>query len=232
MLLLDILGMPTAEIRVIDTAIGAVLALIAYAVWPTWEGVTAPEKFARLLDADRQYATTLLAQLARPSEIDLRQLRTLQGAARRARSDAEASTARLYDEPSHPPLTAEIARSLIAAVGRLAHAELALHALISLRQGRTGHVELSVAQQLNAFTAALDTAMGRLALSLRTLQPPQPAPDLRPLQTALRDQAAPVDSSLVGVTDALVDAADTLDAILRDRVAWPKQARPVIEGAS
>ena len=231
-LLLDILGMPTAEIRVIDTAIGAVLALTAYAVWPTWEGVTAHEKFARLLDAHRQYANTLLAQLARPGEIDLRQLRTLQDTARRARSDAEASTARLFDEPSHPPLTPEIARLLIAAVGRLAHAELALHALIFLRQGRAAHVELSVAQQLSAFTAALDTAMSRLVVSLKTLRPPLRIPALRPLQAALRDQAAPVDGALVGVTDALVDAADTLNVIVRDRVAWPKQARPVIEGAS
>jgi hypothetical protein len=40
-----------------------------------------------------------------------------------------------------------------------------------------------------------------------------------PLLAALRDKAATVDSALVGVTDALVDAADTLDAILSDRVA-------------
>jgi hypothetical protein len=226
-LLLDILGIPavpTAETRVIDTAIGAVLALIAYTVWPTWEGVTAQEKFARLLDAHRQYVNVLLAQLARPSEIDLRQLRTLQGAARRARSDAEASTARLFDEPSHPPLTPKIARTLIAAVRRLAHAELALHALIIVRQRRAGQVELTVAQQVNAFTVALDTALSRLIVSLKTLQPPVRIPALRPLQTALRDQAATVDGALVTITDALVDTIDTLDVILRDRVTWPKQA--------
>jgi len=224
--LLDILGIPairTAEARVIDTAIGAAMALIAYTVWPTWEGVTAHEKFVRLLDAHRQYVNVLLAQLARPSEIDLRQLRKLQGAARRARSDAEASTARLFDEPSHPPLTPEIARTLIAAVRRLAHAELALHALIIVRQRRAGQVELTVAQQVNAFTAALDTALSRLIVSLKTLQPPQPTPALRPLQIGLRDKAS-VGDEFVGVTDALIDAVDTLSAILRDRVAWPKQA--------
>src|SRR5947208_14995753 len=60
--LLDILGIPairTAEARVIDTAIGAAMALIAYTVWPTWEGVTAPEKFVRLLDAHRKYGTVV-----------------------------------------------------------------------------------------------------------------------------------------------------------------------------
>ncbi len=225
--LLDILGIPairTAEARVIDTAIGAAMALIAYTVWPTWEGLTAHEKFTRLIDAHREYAIALLDQRAHPSRIDLPTLRALQGAARRARSEAEASTARLFDEPSHPPLTPKIARTLIAAVRRLAHAELALHALIIVRQRRAGQVELTVAQQVNAFTAALDTALSRLIVSLKTLQPPVRIPALRPLQTALRDQAATVDGALVTITDALVDTIDTLDVILRDRVTWPKQA--------
>ena len=115
------------------------------------------------------------------------------------------------------------AMALIAAVRRLAHAELALHALIIVRQRRAGQVELTVAQQVNAFTAALDTALSRLIVSLKTLQPPQPTPALRPLQIGLRDKAS-VGDEFVGVTDALIDAVDTLSAILRDRVAWPKQA--------
>jgi len=64
--------------------------------------------------------------------------------------------------------------------------------------------------------AALDTTMSRLALSLKTLQPPQPTPALRPLQIGLRDKAS-VGDEFVGVTDALIDAVDTLSAILRDR---------------
>jgi len=71
--------------------------------------------------------------------------------------------------------------------------------------------------------AALDTTMSRLAFSLKTLQPPQPTPALRPLQIGLRDKAS-VGDEFVEVTDALIDALDTLSAILRDRVAWPPQA--------
>lgn len=62
MVLLDILGIPaipTVEARLLDTAIGAALALIAYVAWPTWEGVSAPEKFARLLEPHRAYASAL-----------------------------------------------------------------------------------------------------------------------------------------------------------------------------
>ena len=70
--LLDILGIPaipTAEARLIDTAIGAVMALIAYVVWPTWEGGLAREKFARLLETHAAYATALLRELAHPSQV-------------------------------------------------------------------------------------------------------------------------------------------------------------------
>ena len=79
--LLAILGIPaapTAEARLIATAIGSVLAVGAYIAWPTWEGVTAYEKFSRLLEAHRDYSTALLRTLADPGRGDLARLRTLQ----------------------------------------------------------------------------------------------------------------------------------------------------------
>ena len=50
---------------------------------------------------------------------------------------------------------------------------------------------------------------------LRNGQPPEPIPALRPLQAALRGQPALVDATLVGITDGLVDAVNTVDALLR-----------------
>jgi len=226
-MLLDILGIPaipTAEARLIDTAIGAVLALIAYVAWPTWEGVTAPEKLARLIEAHREYAIALLRQIAHPSQLDLARLRALQGAARRARSDAEASTARLAAEPAQPPLTPPVAGAVLAAVGRLAHAELALHSLAVSQPRPTGDADGAsevAARRVDALGAALSTTMSRLAVSLRTLKPPLAIPALRPLQAALRGEPPLVNAALAGFTDALVDAADTLDAILRDRLEVP-----------
>jgi len=57
--------------------------------------------------------------------------------------------------------------------------------------------------------------MRRLAFALSTRQPPEPIPALRPLQAALRGQPALVDATLVGITDGLVDAVNTVDALLR-----------------
>ena len=90
--LLELLGpaVPTAEARLLDTAIGSGLALLAYMAWPTWEGLGAQTKFASLIEAHRDYAVELLRALAGSSEADPPELRGLQVAARRARSDAEA----------------------------------------------------------------------------------------------------------------------------------------------
>ena len=220
--LLDILGIPaipTAEARLIDTAIGAALAVIAYVAWPTWEGASAPERFARLLEAHREYTLALLGQLARPNRVDLDRLRSLQGAARRARSDAEVSAARLSNEPPHPPLTAEMAGIVTTAVARLAHAELALHALLQVQPGRPapGHI---AGQRLDMLAAAFGTTMSQLGVALRALQPPPWAPPLRPLQAELRNEPS-LDPALVGATDGLVDAVDSIEAILRHRLAPP-----------
>jgi uncharacterized membrane protein YccC len=175
--LLDLMGSPglvTAEARLLDTFIGSAFAIAAYFAWPTWEGVAAPEKFARLLEAHREYATALLRELGHPGSVDPAELRLRQTAARRARSEAEAATERLSDEPVRPPLTPPIARALIAAVARLAHAELALHAL-ALSAGQTAGTQDASAEiaHIDVLNNAIDVAMDRLVVALRTLAPPQ-----------------------------------------------------------
>ena len=220
--LLDLLGMPaiqTAEARLIDTVIGSALGLAAYSVWPSWGGRTAQETFAQLVEAHRAYGTALLRALTEPAGLDARHLRAVQDAARRARSEAEAATARLAEEPAHPPLTADLARASLAAVTRLAHAELALHALV-LQGEEEGRLDVpsEAATPLEALGTAYPLAMQRLAVAFRSLQPPEPIPPLRPIQTALRDEPAARESAVARITDRLVDAVDTLDTVLRDRL--------------
>lgn len=133
-LLLDFIGFSagaTATARLTDTAIGAALALAAYAAWPTWHGRTAPRIFARLVETHQEYAAALLRELDAPGTSTPARIRTLQSTARRARTDAEAAAARLAAEPPHPPFTAETARDLVADATRLARAELSLHTLVT-----------------------------------------------------------------------------------------------------
>ena len=219
-ILLELLGIPairTAEARFFDTLIGASMALVAYIAWPTWEGSTAQEKLARLLESHRDYVEALLRELAHPGGWKPARLRALQATARRARSDAEAGTARLSEEPEHPPLTPEVARALIAAVARLARAALALHTLVLSPQRSTPQADLTpdAVTRLDDLSASIANAMASLASALRHLQQPDPIPALRPVHAALRAVTAPSDPAVVAVSDRLVDAIDTLDGILR-----------------
>lgn len=45
----------TAMDRLIDTAIGGILAFVAYAIWPTWQRRNVPESFNRLIVAEQKY---------------------------------------------------------------------------------------------------------------------------------------------------------------------------------
>jgi len=219
--LLDLLGTPavaTAEARLLDTFIGSGLALLAYFAWPTWGGTTAQEKFAQLIETHGAYATALLGGLAHSGGVEAAQLRALQSAARRARSDAEAAAARLSVEPARVPLTPELAQLLMATVARIAHAELALHTLALSQYRPVTGTAAPGAQPLEVFSEALATALNRLASAVRSLTQPQPIPPLRPLHAALREAPALRDTALVVITDRLVDSANTLDSILRQRL--------------
>ena len=227
--LLSFLGtspLATAEARFLDTFIGAAIGLTAYFAWPTWEGAAAKEKFAALLEAHCNYATGLLRAIAYPRSVTASQLRSLQAVARRARSDAEAATARLLQEPPRAPMTPTIAQAMIAAVSRLAHAELALHALALEPGGLSPQTDMprSGAAAIDSQATAIEIAMQRLASALRNGVPPQPIPALRQIHTLSRNEVPASGAVLVGLTDRLVDAVDTVDAILRGR--FPAKPQP------
>ena len=166
-LLLEIAGLradTTATARLTDTAIGAALALVAYALWPTWHGRTAPQIFDRLVTAHETYATALLRELEAPGESGPHRLRTLQSAARRARTDAEAAAERLAAEPPHPPLTAEAASTLVTSATRLAHTELSLHTLVT----SATHAHPAEAHRARALAADTEAALAELASRVKT----------------------------------------------------------------
>jgi len=196
--LLAILGLPadqTALDRLAGTAVGAALALLAYLLWPSWEGSSASEKFAVLFEAQGRYASALLRAYSRPAGPVPARLHALQLAARRARSDAEASAGRLADEPDRPPMTGELARALTSAVHRMAQAALTLDASVA-QQRRVGQPADQPHAALDQLAAGLAESTGTLAASLREMLPPGRLPPLRRLQAAI----IPVDDA---ASDAL-----------------------------
>ena len=214
LLMLQLLGLGAlalAEDRIGATVLGAAWALVVFVVWPTWVGTSASEKFAVLIDRDGAYLVSMLQQLAHPERVDLERLGREQDAARRARSDAEAAAERLFREPPHPPLTADLVHSLMAVSARLALGLLAVQTLLEDRGGDS--TQGATPAGLDALTAGFQTAFKELAATMRAGSPLEPRPPLRALQRALEEEGRSGPSTLV-VTDALVDSVETLGALL------------------
>lgn len=245
--LLDLLGLPpeaTAIDRLIGTGVGTGLALLAFVLWPTWEGTSATEKFARLFAVQGSYASAMLRDYTRSGERGVIRRRDVQLAARRARLDADASADRLAGEPEHPPMTGELARALIGVGHRIAQACIALGAAVAAHETASASVrnqDASLQPRLDALAGSVAAATGQLADAVRELGPPglhlprSPFLMLRAQQRDLTpkadgDQAAgdqaTIDgedltgpggeaAGLLAATDSLVDAIETGAEILR-----------------
>jgi uncharacterized membrane protein YccC len=218
LVLLALMGSPalaSAEARIVDTFVGSVLGLLAYLAWPTWKGATAQQEFAALLEAHRDYAMQLLRELAHPGRIGGSRLRELEFSARRARSAAQAAAARLAAERPRAPFTAALAERLLAAVARLASAELALHTLVI--SGDPG-APVTTDHHVCELRAALETVMTEMAEALRRLEAPRTMLPLRPLQAGLAAASDARGIAFVTIAGRLVDATDTAYDLLRGRL--------------
>ncbi len=200
--------------RVVNTALGCSLALLAYIVWPTWERGRARGALAIMLDA---YASYLLA-LAQPGQRSAH--RETRSAARTARSNAQASIERMRSEPATPPPLLALARALFANGNRLARTAMTLEALLDDLAG------LPVQAGLRRFVEQAAVAVQASASALREQRVPSGLPDLRAMQRALLaslhdhpDRAA-VDL-LARISDRLVDNVNTLAHVLSRSLPEP-----------
>jgi uncharacterized membrane protein YccC len=228
----------TVGARLAGTGIGAVLALIGYLVWPSWEGESAQQKLARLYETQAHYAALVLRAYVRPGPDQggpsLAELHVAGSSARRARSNAEASAERLADEPSRPPMTARLAYALTAIARRMAHASLTLRAAIEAAHAAaashpsvparprvlahadggssedSGTGEAAVADAVDRFADGVEDAARVIAGSLRSLRPPGDMPPLREWQTAIYEQLLEPETEpvLAGPAEVLAGGSD------------------------
>jgi uncharacterized membrane protein YccC len=169
--MLALLGLPpdpTAVARLIGTGIGTGLAILAYLLWPTWEGTSAADKFARVITAQGSYGRALLRAYTRPGGDEAIRLGSLQLAARRARIDAEASADRLAGEPEHPPMSASTALALTSAGHRIAQALLTLGAAVTIHHAsKATSDDAALRPDLDELATGVAEATDRIAAALR-----------------------------------------------------------------
>ncbi|MFC5580923.1 FUSC family protein [Rhodanobacter terrae] len=189
--------------RVINTALGCGMALLAYVAWPTWERGRARAALAVMLTA---YASYLRA-MAQPGPAGAR--RDTRTAARTARTNAQASIDRMRTEPATPPELLALARALFANGNRLARTAMTWEALLD--DLATLPAQAGISRFLEHAADALQT----VAAALREQRAMDPLPPLRAMQRVLVDVTRNAGDRataelLARVSDRLVDNIDTL----------------------
>ena len=112
--------------RGIMTTSGGIIALAAYAVWPTWEARRSSDVLAIMLDAYRKYFRLVTARPAASDPVLQRQLDAVRLEARRARSQLEVSSDRLRMEPVTNEQDIQSLSAILASSHRFINATMAL----------------------------------------------------------------------------------------------------------
>jgi uncharacterized membrane protein YccC len=160
--------------RGLNTLLGGSLALIAYAVWPTWERTQVDEVVARLLDSYRIYFTSVVKYLEGVGGVTPLDLDHLRLATRLARTNALASIDRMQSEPWTRVEDIPLLTSMLASSHRF------LHAVLSVEAGFVPGHGTKIRDEFRVFANDIITVLAGLAAELRRARPGgQKWPDLR-----------------------------------------------------
>jgi uncharacterized membrane protein YccC len=212
-LLIAVTGIAPRDViaaRAINTSIGGVVAMIAYALWPSWERTQTSAVLADMLDAYRDYLKAVMSALAGgdPSEIDRVRLD-----GRLARSNAEASLDRASGEPGAKREEIDAFNAI------LAHSHGLVRAVMALESGvyRTRPVAIRPASA--EFAGMAQDVLAACATSLRERKPPpRDLPDLREAHNRIvgTPESAHERYTLVNIeTDRIVTTLNTIVEQLR-----------------
>ncbi len=209
--LLAATGVSPAEVvltRATSTMTGGLLALAAYAVWPTWERSTISDSLADMLEAARAYFRAVADQfsgLAEEGSPSLDQQRT---SWRLKRTAAEAAVDRVLSEPGNSQAKADCLSSILASSHALIHAVMGLEAGLSQTPKRP------LPEAFRTFSHDVDFTLYFLASALKgsrfaskTL--PELRDDHRRLSEA-RDAFSDLDEYVLIETDRLTVSLNTL----------------------
>jgi uncharacterized membrane protein YccC len=162
-----------ADSRAIATAIGGILALLIYALWPTWEHSQLLDNLANRLDAVRKYLVAVLMALADPNTYDHMTIDKIRMASRLSRSNAEASLQNSLKEPHRHRVDTDLAQGVLGATDTIAQSALALEAYL------LGNPVRHPLPMMRPFADAVDEALRRLTTAIRLDQPVGELPNLQ-----------------------------------------------------
>lgn len=193
--------------RGLNTLIGGMLALVAYAVWPTWERTKISESLAQMLDAYRAYFGEVAAGYTQAAPEGSPALDAARVAGRVARTNLEASTERFSVEP----LTT--ASEMASIAGMLASSHRFIHAAMSLEAGTASGAQSFSPDAFQRLADDVSKTLLYCARLLRNGKPGAALPDLRRDHQLLLEADAAVAGKhalLHSETDRITNSLNTL----------------------
>ncbi len=209
--LIAVTGVAPSEViteRAINTTLGGVFALVAYALWPTWERSQVSEVLAEMIDRIRAYFHAVVQRFSVMGEQSEAELDRTRSEWRQARSSAEASVDRVFAEPGVNPARLGLLTSILASSQSLAKTILGMEAGITQRAG-----EFPL-PAFDDFAHDVEFTLYFLAAALRGSQAatetlPRVRDDYRRLVEA-RDEFSGIDDYVLTETDRLTVSLNTL----------------------
>lgn len=210
-------GIPPAQVvtlRALNTALGGAFALIAYALWPTWERTQVSQAMADMLDACRLYFRAVVERFAQDNPALEAELDERRADWRRARSNAEGSVDRVAAEPGTTPQRLDCLNSMLASSHALADSIMALEAGVLRSPPHTSPEAFQVyAKDVELTLYFLAAALRGSSGAQRTL--PKLRDDHRRMLQA-RSSFSPADEFVLLETDRLTVSLNTLrEQVLR-----------------
>lgn len=200
--------------RVLNTALGSGMALLAYVAWPSWERHRARSAFSEMLCAYADY----LDALVKPADGGTRH--EVRMATRTARTNAQASLDRMRAEPGTPPLLMELAETLYANGNRLARTAMSLESLIDVAEVPVAWAH--VGPFIHEAAVALRAQGEALTRTEAIAMPPRLREHQRILVEALsRKKDRELAEAIGRLTDRLTDNVDTIAHVVNRRSMAP-----------
>lgn len=208
------------EDRLVATVLGAALALLAYATFPTWGKRPASVAVADLAATTHNYALAVLRSYLNPGV----QLANLSRAVRLARTNTESTLSRSLADPGRRRLDSQVSRELLAAMRRVA---IAAHTLRLQRPAQPVDWQPAARHAFTELVDAIEIELNGVAARLRFGRVAYRHESLRDRHRAFvaalthrADGDGPAEdldeatALVVAETDEIVDAVNSLNATL------------------
>ncbi|GAC1633120.1 MAG: FUSC family protein [Candidatus Acidiferrum sp.] len=222
-LLLSMNGVSPKEVivaRGMNTAIGGVLALLAYLAWPTWERTRVADNVAAMLKAYREYFSAVAKSYVEKETGNRLERMEIEGPrqnARTSRTNLEASLERLAAEPGTTAEQTVRLNAMLASSHRFAHAVMALEAGLPLTPPVPARAEF------RAFTADVENTLALLEQVLAGEKVPEKKfPNLREDHTRLIAAGDLVKERYALVNIEADRMTNSLNTLREEIVAWAR----------